>query len=212
MAFKVSIGRGPHASQHPQALKGLTPPQLLTPEEEAAHSASWEITLGHRRRQGLKTASVSSVNGSGLIAIRVKTGQKGFPTQNPRPGRSLAPWPLTCGPEALVGTLGICGGEHRATSARPARERVYTRHVTAGNLAQSSPFKHQHLKYSPDEPEAKYGLAYEGLVWTFSCHSKIQSGTHGDFWWPGVQLLRPNESLTRGWEQLPASGQFLCQG
>ena len=59
---------------------------------------------------------------------------------------------------------GIRGHQH--PPARPAREPSYTCHVTAGNRAQISPFK-QHLKYSPGEPEAKYGLAYECLVWTF---------------------------------------------
>lgn len=158
----------PHASQHPRASKGLTPPQLLTPEEEeeAARSASWRITLGHLGGEGLNSASVSSVNGSGLITIRGKTGPTDFPAQNPRPGLLLAPWHLSHGQDALAGTRGIGGGKHPATLARPAGEPFYTRHVTAGNPAQISPFK-QHLKYSPGEPKAKYGLAYECLAWTF---------------------------------------------
>lgn len=91
-------------------------------------------------------------------------GRKALRTQNPRPGCSLAPWHRVAWPWRSGRHSGIRGHQH--PPARPAREPSYTCHVTAGNRAQISPFK-QHLKYSPGEPEAKYGLAYECLVWTF---------------------------------------------
>lgn len=158
----------PHAGQHPWALKGLTSPLVVDTRGGLAPSASWHITLGHREKRGLNTASVSSVNGGRLclIAIRTKTGRKAFPTQNRLPGCSLAPWHLSRGPGGLAGTRGICAGELLAVWARPARGRFYTRHVTAGNPARISPFK-QHLKYSLGEAEAKYGTACECLVRTF---------------------------------------------
>lgn len=102
---ELCAGAAPPSRQHPWALKGLTSPGLLTPEEEAARSASWHITLGHREERGLKTASVSSVNGGGLrlIAIGAKTGRKASPAQNRLPGCSLAPGHLSRGPERWQG-------------------------------------------------------------------------------------------------------------
>lgn len=103
-----------------------------------------------------------------LIAIRTKNGTQSLLDTEPATwalAGSLAPvaWPRSSG-KGLGASVPV--------STRPSgpglqgNERSYTRHVTAGNPAQISSFK-QHLKYSLGEAEAKYGKAYECLVWTF---------------------------------------------
>lgn len=168
VACQLSQGAGPPCWPAPLGPERVNLSLVVDTRGGLAPSASWHITLGHREKRGLNTASVSSVNGSHLylIAIGTKTGRKPFPTQNRLPGCSVAPWHLSRGPGALAGARGICAGELLAVWARPARERFYTRHVTAVNPARISSFK-QHLKYSLGEAEAKYGTACECLVWTF---------------------------------------------
>lgn len=100
-----SCRQGPPCQPAPQAVKELTPPTVADTRGGGCSLSSWHIALGHQEREGLKTASVTSVNGSGLIAIGTKTGRKAFPTQTRLPGCSLAPWHLSRGPRALAGPL-----------------------------------------------------------------------------------------------------------
>lgn len=54
-SLKVKV---PMPASNPGDLKGLAPPELLTPkeEEEAAHSAGWHITLGHLEKRGAENS------------------------------------------------------------------------------------------------------------------------------------------------------------
>lgn len=93
-----------------------------------------------------------------------KRGEKPCGHRTHDPAAPWLPGTVSRGPDALAGTqASVAISTH---PVRPVREPSHTCHVTAGNQAQISPFK-RHLKYSPSEPEAKYGLAYECLVWTF---------------------------------------------
>lgn len=99
MTSKGLWGQGPPASQSAPCpptltLKGLTTPLLLTQGGGGCSLSKLAYHTGPSGKKGLKTASVSSVNGSGLIAIREKNGAKSCadsePTTRALPG-SLAP-------------------------------------------------------------------------------------------------------------------------
>lgn len=184
----------PVPAKHPQAVKELTPPTVADTRGGGCSLSSWPITLGHREREGLKQPLCLPPMAVALSPPARKWGEK--PARLRTSAGSLAPvaWPRGSGR-----ACGIC-----AVWARPARKRFYTGHVTAAS-DQVSSFK-QHRKYSSGEPEAKYGTACGCPVWTFSCHSEIQLGTHKAFGWPGVQLLGPKKSprgmADSGWVQL----------
>lgn len=157
------LGRGPLCPPAPQSVKGLTPPTVTDTRGGACSLSKLAIALGHRRGEGLKTASVPSVNGGALIANRTKMGRKASRHRTNYPG---ARW--------LLGTCRVAldlwrGLQHRCQRAlgclgQACEGASHTRHVTAGN--QICSFK-QHLKYSLGEPKAKYGMACECPVQAF---------------------------------------------
>lgn len=87
-------------------------------------------------------------------------GRNAFPTQNPIPGHSPAPWHPSRGPGALAGTTASVPVS--AVRLGQACEGVggWILHLPCDRGNRISSFK-QHLKYSLGDPKAKCGMACE---------------------------------------------------